>query len=437
MTTLGASLIGSGEQLLVLDLSEADAAALLWQATVLHEIQGRKVILPHDEELFDVFAGANAVAIKDMLVEALHAGEDEADRRQRSLDDRILGTVCGALGMNVTLERIDLALGTVLRQVNPPTDHDGPLSRDEWDRLSQLFNEDYRRAVTDRLVDLEAAIHPLRLLGRKAHGAPQEGSASQWDCISLSRGGSTLHNELLVDLLVQKVIRQLRSAGRGTNDHSAVMVVGADALKRRHLEKLDELASSQGIRMVYLFRHLRDAGLEVAGSGQAAVAFMRLGNHREAEQAADFIGRAYTFVLSQRTSSTGTNRTITWSDTESRARTQTDGTSTSFAHSQSGFLGLFDHTDRTDSRSGGRSVTDSTGRTDGVSEGVSAQQGTTEQRVFEHAIEPEALRLLPPTALLLVEFSAATNGRRVVAADCDPRIAALPGVSRQSFAMLS
>ena len=45
------------------------------------------------------------------------------------------------------------------------------------------------------------------------------------------------------------------------------------------------------------FRHLRDDATAPTG-GAAATAFMRLGNHREAAQAASFIGRHHSFTIS-------------------------------------------------------------------------------------------------------------------------------------------
>ncbi len=65
---------------------------------------------------------------------------------------------------------------------------------------------------------------------------------------------------------------------------------------------------------------------------------------------------------------------------------------------------------------------------------MSDTYGETRQRVHEHVVEPEVFLSLPDTGLLLVEFSnEAPGGRRVVAADFDPRISALRDVSRHPF----
>jgi hypothetical protein len=63
-----------------------------------------------------------------------------------------------------------------------------------------------------------------------------------------------------------------------------------------------------------MFRHLREDTLHMLGGGSAA--FMRLGNHAEAEQAASYIGRQHKFVLSQLTATSGGNQSLTRSDTQ-------------------------------------------------------------------------------------------------------------------------
>jgi len=82
--------------------------------------------------------------------------------------------------------------------------------------------------------------------------------------------------------------------------------------------------------LTLLFRHLRDeAALGLIGGG--ATAFMRLGNHREAEQASDFIGRHQKFVLSGWTATRGGEHTAThgtsesWGSSQSRGYSSTSG----------------------------------------------------------------------------------------------------------------
>lgn len=417
LTTFGASVLGSGQSLFVLDLSEADVPAQLCREARAIGLSTEVVLLPRDQELLDVFAGLDSSRITDIIVEGLHTHDDPRERQKRARDNRILQEICSVLAPDITLERLSESLQIVQRRKYPPEDSQGPVTASEWSRLSQLFPDEYRQGIRDQLIDLEAQLDPLRGLGRRRSTAILSGEPPRLECISISRESTALHNELLVDLLMQVAIRRLRDASRSATGERTVAVVGADALKRRHMERLDSLAATLGIRVVYMFAHLRDDSLEVAGSG-SVVAFMRIADVKEAERAADHVAKAYKFVLSQLSRSKGTTNTLTWGHGGSEGWTR--GTSIG--------PGLF----------GG--VTEQTGEQQGTSwnkggsTSVSDTSGETTQRVHEHVVEPEIFRSLPDTGLLLVEFSnEAPGGRRVLTADCDPRIAALTAVSRHPF----
>jgi hypothetical protein len=74
------------------------------------------------------------------------------------------------------------------------------------------------------------------------------------------------------------------------------------------------------VPLTLLFRHLRNDATTLIGGG--ATAFMRLGNHHEAEQAASFTGRQHTFVLSSLTATHGTDQTTTQGQTETSGHSQ-------------------------------------------------------------------------------------------------------------------
>jgi hypothetical protein len=153
---------------------------------------------------------------------------------------------------------------------------------------------------------------------------------------------------------------------------------------------------------------------------------MRLGNHAEAEQAASYIGRRHTFVLSQRTVTLGTNDSVTRTDTDGRG-TSDSGT---VAFGAGNPLDL-----------GQRSRGDSTSRnwSTGMSwaEGTSWSEAAGTQRVYEYAVEPAVLQNLPDRALLLaVRATAGSAGARLRAVECDPGIVTLPGASTRPLAAL-
>ena len=108
----------------------------------------------------------------------------------------------------------------------------------------------------------------------------------------------------------------------GSNDPApAVVIAGADEISRAHLERLAAACERRGVPLTLLFRHLRDTGLSMLGGGAAA--FMRLGHHGEAEQAAAYIGRQHRFVLSNVTASLGGSDTQTITETEGQTVTDT------------------------------------------------------------------------------------------------------------------
>lgn len=354
-----------------------------------------------------MLAGLQPSAIKETLVEALHADRPEVDRRSRSVDDRILTAICDVLAPTITLARIHVALQVLLREEPAATSDTPVLSEHERNRISELFNIEYRNVITTALVHLDSQLAPLRHLGRQAR--PSNDTNMRCAGVAISRDGGSLLNELLVDILVQTTIRKLRDQAR--EQHSPVLVVvAADLLKTRHLERMDDLAASLGTRVIYLFRHLREDVLDVAGGGGAVAAVMRPGGHKEAEQAANLIGREHRFELAQTTHTAGISDTLSWTDTE--------GLSKSWAT----FIPV---------------VTDSTSKAWGESKSSSQQESSTRQRVHEYVMEPEVLRGLPPTAVVLVEFSPDARRQHVRLADCDPALASLPRVSAHPFSETS
>jgi hypothetical protein len=393
-TTLGSSLLGSGQSLSVLDLSEADAAALLFRASRDAGVPTMVNVLPQAAEHLDLFAGLNYTAVKDLLVEALHSDQPQADRGDMSIDDRILNSICEVLAPTLTIERINSALAVLLRQEPGSAGKPEVLTEAEWSSISELFNDEFRSVIVANLVRLEAQLSPLRDLGRHARATPSVDGV-RCEGVAIARTGGALFNQLLVDVLIQRTIHQLR--GTAGNSPQVVMIIAADLLKARHIEKLDELASMQGIRVVYLFRHLRGDVLDVVGGGGAIAGVMRPGSPQEAEQAAALIGRTYEFVLTQRSRSLGSTWTSNWGESESYGGMPTKSINW------------------------------------GGSKARSQEEGTTEGRVHEYKVEPEELRLLPPTVLFLVESTPAGHRRGLRIADCNPSLATYPRVSSLPF----
>jgi hypothetical protein len=411
LTTVGGSVLGSGQGLVVLDFSQAEAPARLVGLAAWAKIGRRVVTLPGDVAQYDPLAGLSAADVKDVLVEAFCSDGDGSSRERRLLASRALDEVLAVLGTDVSMARVWRALRVLLGFDTAPGDG-SELSTGEWKQLSAAFSDEYRAAVGQQLFAIEAQLHALRGFG--AEPAAQVKPSPQFECYSLSRDGGSLLNELLYELLFQQAVRSVR---KGATREVTIMVVGADDLKERHLASLASLAAGQPVRLVFLFRNLTEGWSEFAGSG-GAVGFLRLSNAAQAERAADWIGREYSFQLSQETESRGTNESRTTGG--SHNYTETVGGSRSISTSSE----LFGHTSQSDTESLSRS--DAAGENWSQTDGSSEQRGTTRQRVYEHVVEPEVLRSLPLNALLLVEFNGA---RRVVPSDVTPDLALSPAVS--------
>ena len=159
---------------------------------------------------------------------------------------------------------------------------------------------------------------------------------------------------------------------------------------------------------------------------------MRLGNHIEAQQAAGYIGRQHTFVLSQLTATLGGSQTHTTTQTEGQTITGTINvgwktgwnTSSSYGHGGSGAS----HGDSGgQQRSQGRSVSRSWSTALSWAEGTNWSNAAASQRVYEYTVEPTVLQNLPDQALLLV--TRGSGGPVLQPVECDPAIITLPTAS--------
>jgi hypothetical protein len=212
-----------------------------------------------------------------------------------------------------------------------------------------------------------------------------------------------------------------------------LVVAGADTLRRAHVERLDQVARKNGIRLVLLFRHLRQDAADLIGGGDAAV-FMRLGNFKEAEAAANFIGKEHRFVASQFTVSHSTNTSTSTSDSTTRGTSSQDSTSTGTQSSRSRNLNygwLFSYRAASGGVSSGTqdSTSVSTGTSWSQAQSTTRQSGASEsesvgyQRTHDYTVSPTMLQGLSPTAFILVDPQDPGSPRL---GDCDPQILTQP-----------
>jgi hypothetical protein len=405
LITHGTSILG-GQPLLVMDLSGQLASSELTFAAQAAAVPAAQYVLPADLDRCGLLSCLSPSQFADALTEAIHAGTPGGARADRAVDVRVLEQLAAALDGWVTPARLAAAAQSALGHRIPP----GLLTaQEEMLAGGDLFPAAYRTQIGPNLVRLDAFLADLARYAGPAQAAPPPGPA-YYTCLALDAGARSARAEMLTALAIQWLTVQV-SASRASAP--AVIIAGADEITRPHLERLSDACERRGVPLTVMFRHLREDALHMLGGGTAA--FMRLGNHAEAEQAASYIGRQHKFVLSQLTATSGGNQSLTRSDTHGYGDSDTSSRSWQEFHLGPG------------SRSRGTSTSRNWSTAQSWADGTSWSDATSTQRVYEYAVEPTVLQNLPDHALLLAVRGPA--GPRLQAVECDPAIATLSGVS--------
>jgi hypothetical protein len=420
LTTHGTSIMAAGP-LLVLDLSGQLVSGELTAAAERYAGENTaQYVLPGDLDRCGLLTRMSGPAFADAIAEAIHAGTPGGARADRAVDVRILGQLIAALGGAIAPMRLAAATQAALGHPVEP----GLLTAKEEGLIGgNLFPPDYRQQIGPNLVRLDAFLTDLaRFAG---HPGGQSAAPAYYTCLAMKSSARSARDELLTALAIQWLTVQVSAS---TASAPAVIVAGADEIARPHLERLADACERRRVPLTVMFRHLREDGLSVLGSGTSA--FMRLGNHAEAEQAASYIGRQHKFVLSQLTVTLGGNETHTRTDTEGYGVTDTR----SFGSSQGWAEDPLGGGSRNGSlnRSAGRTTSRNWSIAQSWATGTNWSTAAAAQRVYEYAVEPSVLQHLPDHALLLTAQS--RGGPDLWAVECDPAIVTLPGVSTRPLA---
>ncbi|MGH3193129.1 MAG: hypothetical protein ACRDOL_38940, partial [Streptosporangiaceae bacterium] len=308
LTTHGASILAA-QPLLVMDLSGQLASGQLTATARRAGVPAAQYVLPADLDRCGLLSRLSPAELTGALAEAIHAGAPGGARPDRAVDARVLQQLATALAGRVTPARLAAAAQSALGHPVLP----GLLSaREEALIGGDLFAAEYRRQIGPNLVRLDAFLAELARYAGHSPAAPAAGPA-YYTCLALEAGARSAHGEMLAALAIQWLTVQISANPASA---PAAIITGADEITRPHLERLSDACERRGVPLTLMFRHLREDSLQLIGGGTAA--FMRLGNHVEAEQAASYIGRRHTFVLSQRTATLGGNDSVTRTDTDGR-----------------------------------------------------------------------------------------------------------------------
>jgi hypothetical protein len=414
--TIGASMLGSGRRVFIVDVSRRNSVDGLWE---LARRQGYPVYpesLPSGTPALPAVEGMTWDSLATILSEVSHSAEQDpaVSRHERHQDRAVLREVAGCLDQDgpVAITRLEAALHAVGSA--GALQEDRTLSDQEYDRLSVLYNEVQRQhgGVMERVTRLERMLRGLHVVenaaGERQAGGDPDSAALR--VASIDKKADELDSEILCDLFFQLLLHQMRE---GTVAADFLVLLGADRVSRNSLENLSTYAEREQVRTVLFFEHLRDDAVQVIGGGGAAPVFFTLANHHEAQEAASFIGSQYKWVESQRT------RAYSESVTRSRGTERSENTSESHTRGISGEDRMF-HSTESHGITVGQTLAEAIAR--------SEEYSSSEQRVREAVIEPEVLMGLPVTGMICVEVQ--PDGRRIAAnADCHPKINYLPQVS--------
>ena len=452
LTMLAAPRLAAGGEVTVLDLTEGAVAADLLALAANWGIRPLVYVLPDDLPRLDLGLRLPADSLADVL--ALTAAAADPGRAGPAADPArdaaMLAGLLDVLGPGPAMADLLLALRALAQLGGPrPRASEPRLSADQLAALSTWSGRAAEQLVVDRAWTLAARLRALGPLGSAARPRPP----SPLRIAATGRRGTSVGNQVLGAYLATALTEVLRQAPAAPPWQQTVCLLGADRLPGDVLDRLCDAAEAARAGLVLGYRSIPPAVRERLGRGHAAVAFMRLGNAEEARAAAEQIGTAHRFVLSQLTDTIGSSLTDTIGD----SYTSTVGTADSVSDSVSASLtagqsrgrgrsrpsGFAPFGDGTGSASRDQStsvaVSDSRAITEGINTSTSWGWSTSRaigansslagswQRSRELLVEQHELQHLPQTAVLLCQDG--PSGREVVLADANPAIMTLPGAT--------
>ena len=343
----------------------------------------------------------------------------------------------------------------VLAQIGDPRDDTqrGLISAAQAEAVAGLYGPAASdRVITERALGLEARLRALETLG----SAPARLPSSRLRVVALDRAADVAGSQVIGAYVTAALTHLLRRRPRGPAWQHTLLVAGGEKLRGDMLDRLADACESSGTGLMLAYRSLPAHVRDRLGRGNAAVAFMRLGNAGDAKAASEQIGTAHRFVVSQLTDTVGDSV----SDTGSSSYTSTVGTADSVAgstsasqgtghgrgHGQSwsGFAAFGPRTasghqesnwsegiSESWSWTGGHNASTAWGVQTAQAVAASTSVARTSQRSREFLVEQHELQQLPPSGMIVSYASAA--GRRVVFADANPAILTLPAATLASL----
>ena len=424
LATAGANRLAAGGEITVLDLSEGSVALDLIGLARASGVDPLVWVLPEDLPRLDLGTGLAKEALADLLSQVASVTDEQGSARDLSLEAAILERVIDILGGQATVASVVAGL-RALAQIGDPRDDvaAGLITSGQADRLTAMFG----RGATDRVVlerawILEAQLRKLAAVGTALVPLPR----SALRVVALGQRVGAAGSKVLGTYLTVALTHLLRETQPGHPGQHTLFVLGADKLRGDTLDRLSDVCERSATGLVLAYRSIPPHVRQRLGRGNAAVAFMRLGNAEDAKAASEQLGTEHRFVLSQLTETIGVSVT----DTTSSAYTSTTGSVSSTATSWSQSDGLsrstgHGHSDgslllpsrasfsrnvqTSDSRSVSESESVSTGVSTSTAWGMTTSKATGDseslalalQRSREFLVEQHELQQLPASAMII------------------------------------
>jgi len=462
LTTAGANRLAAGGEVTVLDLTEGAVALDLIGFARASGVDPLVWVLPDDLPRLDLGIGLGRDALADLLAQVASVADEQASARDLSLDTSVLERVIEVLAENppenqpesqqrqATVAAVSAGLRALGQAGDPGDDVAAGLITDgQADRLRAMFGPAAtERVVLERAWILEAQLRRLAPIG----SAPIPLPRSALRVVALGGRAGAAGSRVLATYLTVALTHLLRDTEPGQLGgqpwQHTLFLLGADKLRGDVLDRLTDACERSATGLVLAYRGIPAQVRQRLGRGNAAVAFMRLGNAEEAKAASEQIGTEHRFVLSQLTETIGVSVT----DTTSSAYTSTTGSADSTATSWSRSEGRSRSTGRGHSdgslllpsrASFSRSVQTGDSQSTSESESVTVSVSTSTawgmttaratgdsetlaralQRSREFLVEQHELQQLPASAMIITYAGPA--GRQVVMADANPGIGGL------------
>jgi hypothetical protein len=450
LTTAGAHRLAAGGEVTVLDLTEGSVALDLIGFARASGVDPLVWVLPDDLPRLDLGTGLGRDALADLLSLTASVTDEQGSARDLSLDNAILERVIDVLAENPQRQATVAGVAAGLRalaQAGDPRDDvaAGLITAGQADRLTAMFGRGAAdRVVLERAWILESQLRKLAPVGSALTPLPR----SALRVVALGQRVGAVGSKVLATYLTVALTQLLRDAQPGRPWQHTLFVLGADKLRGDVLDRLGDACERSATGLVLAYRGLPPHVRQRLGRGNAAVAFMRLGNSEDAKAASEQLGTEHRFVLSQLTETIGVSVT----DTTSNAYTSTTGSVSSTATSWSQSEGLsrstgHGHSDGSlllpsrasfsrsvqtgDSRSSSESESVSAGVSTSTAWGMTTSKATGDseslalalQRSREFLVEQHELQQLPASAMIITYAGPA--GRQAVMADTNPGIGGL------------